>query len=266
MKEESMKEKNITVEERFFQVISNYFKPNNEMRIQDIYGLFPDVNKKTISWRLYSLVQKGKLEKTGHGIYGFKDEKNMAAGYQYLQNKSKKIFDVLSEYGYDFYITGLDVLVGEVLHIPEQYPVLVVVEENETKAVKKLLDEQGWFALTEKDKNHIIDPVIKSKIDVIILSGKNFDLAYENLALKEKGFIDLYFAVTKLDYLLSINELSRIYESLIRNNSIVMSKMNVSAKDRKIDIEIKWLLELTKYSQSTLEFMENQIMEAKKWK
>jgi len=79
---------------------------------------------------LYKLVEQGKLYRTGHGYYARSEKKeHNAAGYDYLQNKSKKVYDTLMEYCYDFYISGLDSLVGEILHLPEQYPVILVVEK-----------------------------------------------------------------------------------------------------------------------------------------
>jgi len=49
----------------------------------------------------------------------------MRYAFEYLQKKSKNVYDVVSEYGYEFYITGLDALVGEILHVPDQFMVLL---------------------------------------------------------------------------------------------------------------------------------------------
>lgn len=73
----------------------------------------------------------------------------------------------------------------------------------------------------------------------------------------------MYYAVTRMEYGVSIPELSHIYQSLQRNNSIAIAKMKKAAKDRRIASEINWLMELNKASEKTLEFMSYQIKEAK---
>lgn len=260
-----MSKENITIEEKFLSELSKHMNNGDELSLKVIYSLFPEINRKTISWRLYSLVQQGKLYKTGHGIYSKikNNEANVAAGYEYLQRKSQKIYDILAEYGYDFYITGIDSLVGEILHMPEHYPILVIIEESGMKEIQELLSERDMIVLTEKDRTILEKTLIRNKVDVILLRGKDFSLATDNISRKEKGFIDLYYAVTRMEYGVSVQELSRIYQSLQRNHSITMAKMKSAAKDRGIAIEINWLIELNKASEKTLEFMSYQIKEAK---
>lgn len=260
-----MKKENITVEDKFLSELSKYMSNSNELTIKVIYTLFPEMNRKTISWRLYSLVQQGKLYKTGHGIYSINrnNEDNVAAGYEYLQRKSKEIYDILTEYGYDFYITGMDSLVGEILHMPENYPVLITIEESGIKEIQEVLNERNMIVITEKDRDILKKTILRNKVDVILLKGRDFSLATDNISQKEKGFIDLYYAVTRMEYGVSVPELSRIYQSLQRNNSIAMAKMKAAAKDRGIAIEINWLIEMNNVSEKTIEFMSYQIKEAK---
>jgi len=260
-----MNKENMTVEEKFLSELSKHMNNGDELSLKGIFSLFPEINKKTISWRLYSLVQQGKLYKTGHGIYSMNrnTEDNVAAGYEYLQRKSKEIYDILTGYGYDFYITGMDSLVGEILHMPENYPVLVVIEESGMKEIQEVLNESDMIALTEKDRDLLEKTILRNKVDVILLKGKDFSLATDNVSQKEKGFVDLYYAVTRMEYGVSVPELSRTYQSLQRNKSISMAKMKAAAKDRGISVEINWLIELNKVSEKTIEFMSFQIKEAK---
>lgn len=260
-----MNKENMTVDEKFLSELSKHMNNGDELSLKVIHSLFPEINKKTISWRLYSLVQQGKLYKTGHGIYSMNRniEDNVAAGYEYLQRKSKEIYDILTGYGYDFYITGMDSLVGEILHMPENYPVLVVIEESGMKEIQEVLNESDMIALTEKDRDLLEKTILRNKVDVILLKGKDFSLATDNVSQKEKGFVDLYYAVTRMEYGVSVPELSRIYQSLQRNKSISMAKIKAAAKDRGISVEINWLIELNKVSEKTIEFMSFQIKEAK---
>lgn len=262
-----MSKKEMTVEKKFLAGISEKMKDGTELSLKEIYSVFADMNRKTISWRLYSLVQKGELNKTGHGIYSLRknEGKSFAAGYEYLQKKSQTVFDGLTEYGYDFYITGIDSLVGEILHVPENYPVMVVLEESGMKEIQDALNTKDMIVLTEKDRAILNETMIRNKADVFLLNGRDFSLATENIAQKEKGFVDLYFAVTRMGYGVSVPELSRIYKSLVRNKTIAMAKLKAAAKERGITTEINWLIELNKAPKKTLEFMSEQIEEAR-WK
>lgn len=252
-------EKN-TLDEEFLSKLIKHMENSKELSLNEIYSLFTEVNRKTISWRLHSLVQQRKLYRTGHGIYSMTGNSkfNAAVGYQYLQRKSKVVYDALIEYGYNFYITGLDSLVGEILHMPENYPVLVIVQESNMKEIQEVLNEKGMIVLTERDLNILAKTILRDKVDVILLKGKDFSLATDNIAQKEKGFVDLYYAVTRLEYGVSVPELSRIYQSLRRNDSIIIGKMKSAAKDRNISNEINWLIELKKASSEAKEFMSYQ--------
>ena len=127
-----------------------------------------------------------------------------AAGYEYLQKNSQIVYDTLIEYGYNFYISGLDALVGELLHIQERYPSILVIEVSGISEMQEVLSEKDLIVLTEKDRNVIDNISLKSKIDIIILKGKDFSLSVDHIAQKEKGFIDLYYAVTRMDYGISV--------------------------------------------------------------
>ena len=246
----------ITTYEGFYKKLAMYLENDLEMSVKQIYSLFPDTNKKTISWRLYELVQQGKLHRSGHGYYSmFKLDTHNSLGYDYMQKTSQVLFDILTEYGYDFYLTGLDSLVGEVLHIPETYTALIVIEEKGISEVQEILQEKELIAFTEKDHRTIEKSGIRYKADVIIIKGSDFSLADEHIAIKEKGFIDLYYAVTRMEYEISIPELSRIYQSLLRKQSISKMQMKNAAKDRGIILEINWLIESNRFPKKVRDFM-----------
>lgn len=258
-----MNKTNITVSDKFLLDLSKHNNKKEELKLKTIYSIFPEMNKKTISWRLHSLVKEGKIYKTGHGIYSLNkdDGANISAGYEYLQRKSQEVYDSLSEYGYEFYISGLDSLVGEILHLPEEYPVIIVAEADGIKEIQEILYEKDMIVFTEKDLDILEKTILWNKMDAIILKGKEFSLAVDNISLKEKGFIDLYYAVTRMEYQFSVAELSRIYESLQRNNSITLPKIRLAAMERGIIDEINWLININKMPKKVIEFMNYQLKE-----
>ena len=256
----------MSIEEKFYNELSKKMKNGDELEVKQIYSLFPDINKKTISWRLYELVQRGKLYKTGHGYYALTEVKeHNAMGYNYMQKQSQVVYDMLVDYGYNFYITGLDALTGEMLHVPEKYPVLIVAEESGINEIQGILKDKLLMALTEKERSLIGKTINNDQVDAVIISGKDFSLSNEHVAGKEKGFVDLYYAVTRLDYGISIPELARIYQNLRRNKTVAMEKMKISAKDRGVLREINWLNELNRMPKKVLEFMSYQLKE-EPWK
>ena len=257
-----MDSKDVSIEEKFYNELSKKMGNGNELEVKQIYSLFPNINKKTISWRLYELVQRGKLYKTGHGYYALTGVKeHNAMGYNYMQKQSQAIYNTLIDYGYNFYISGLDALTGEMLHMPEKYPALIVAEESGINEIQGILKDKLLMALTEKERYIIGKTINNDQVDAIIFTGKDFSLSKEHIARKEKGFVDLYYAVTRMDYGISIPELSRIYQSLRRNKTVAMEKMKISAKDRGIVREINWLIELNRLPEKVLEFMSYQLKE-----
>jgi len=258
-----MSDNTMTVSETFYKELKEYMLNGEELSVKRIYSLFPNINPKTVSWRLHELVQQGKIHRTGHGYYSLiKMEEHNPVGYNYLQKKSQMVYDTVIDYGYDFYITGVDSLIGEMLHVPERYTVLLVIERAGISEIQEILSEKGFIVLTEKDQNIMEKATIKNKVDVIIFRGKDFSLSVEHVAHKEKGFVDLYYAVTRMEYGVSIQELSRIYKSMQRNNSLALKKMKTSARDRGVSTEINWMIEINKASEKVLEFMYYQIKEA----
>lgn len=257
-----MDSNDMSIEEKFYNELSKKMENGNELEVKQIYSLFPDINKKTISWRLYELVQRGKLYKTGHGYYALTEvTEHNAMGYNYMQKQSQVIYDTLIDYGYNFYISGLDALAGEMLHMPEKYPILIVAEKSGINEIQGILKDKLLMALTEKERSIIGKTINNDQVDAVIFTGKDFTLSNAHIAQKEKGFVDLYYAVTRMDYGISIPELSRIYQSLRRNKTVAMEKMKISAKDRGIAREISWLIELNRLPEKTLEFMRYQLKE-----
>lgn len=248
----------------FYKKLKKEFNHSNEVNIKHIYDMFPDINKKTISWRLYDLCKQGKLYRSGHGLYSLSNmDEHLAVGYEYMQKKAQEIYDIVMEYGYEFYVSGLDALVGEVLHVPEQYPVILEIEEDGINEISEVLNAKEFLAVKASEKELLLNLTLKSKVDVILIPSKNFTLSHENIAIKEKAFVDLYYAVTRVNYGISIQELSRIYENLNRNKMISIAKIKDAAKVVGIADEIGWLLDVKKMLPKVKEFMMHQLQEDK---
>ena len=181
-------------------------------------------------------------------------------GYNYLNLKSRKIYDEALNYGYNFYISGIDGLAGELLHMPENFPTILVAESGGITQLLDVFSERGFLIVEEKNKEIIRNYYVHRNIDIILLKGKNFSLSTDNIADKEKSFVDLYYAVTRLEYPLSIQELGKIYESLKRKKQITNYRLKIAAKDRGIQMEIDWIMGVDKLSGKSQLFMKQLMM------
>lgn len=246
----------------FYKDLKSNMKNRQVFEVKDIYPLYPSIKEKTIGWRLHSYVKEGLLYRVGHGKYSFVESRgSMAPGYDYLHKQSKRVYDILQEFGFNYYISGLDALVGELHHVPENYPILLVVEKNDIGDIRDNLRDEGYFAVNEKEliKNDLND--MYHMIDIVILSGNTDILSLDGIAIKEKAFVDLYYMVTRMNYGFSLQELYRVFDSLKRNKMIFWELLKKAGKDRRISTEINWLAELSELPSMTLDFMWHQIEE-----
>lgn len=230
-----------------------------KLGVWEIYEMFPEVNQKTISWRLYDMVRKGELERPRHGYYALPAKQSFCVEYDYLQMKSQRVFDILLDYGYPFCITGLDALIGQVLHAPEQYPVLLTAEPEGVQEVKKILSESEFIVVTDKERSIYRNDTIRNKIDALILTGTDSYASGSHIANKEDGFIDLYYAVTRMDYPVSIQELYRIYQNLISGSHVNTAAMSKASSRRRVHTEIDFLVDMKKTPKKALEFIKRRI-------
>ena len=249
------------LEECRFNKLKHNFKDRSSFNLKEVRGLFPEVKSKTVSWFLYKMVQNKKINKVGHNEYTFLEKNNLALGFEYISEKGKKIYELLQELGYEYYISGIDALIGELLHIPETYPIIVIVEEGGIIEIKEYLEDENYSVLIEQNKAIMKEQFLKKHTDVIILSGKKFDLSYEGVANKEKAFVDLYYAVTRLDYSFSLQELYRVYESMTRKKNITNTEFIKASIDRKIRNEIEYILNFKKMPEYAKEFIKKVLME-----
>ncbi|MHC1772688.1 MAG: hypothetical protein AB9907_13345 [Flexilinea sp.] len=250
----------------FYESLVEHFKQKEAITSQDIYLLYPETSGSTIRWRLHELTEQGKIFREEKGVYSLiPPAEHTALGYDYLQETSKEIYDILQNYGYNFYLSGLDALSGELLHVPEKYPVILITESQWIKEIQTELLSHDLYVLTNQEVDKLKNTPLQSKVDVYILPGENFlgktqvFLDRDNIANKEKGFVDLYYAVTRLEYPFSIQELSRTYNNLKRNKTVRNKLLLKAAQEHKIRSEFDWLADLETVPEPTKEFMRIQL-------
>ena len=53
----------------FKESLISYLMMNGRLTTREIYALFPEMNKQTVSWHLNQELMKGNIRKAGHGVY-----------------------------------------------------------------------------------------------------------------------------------------------------------------------------------------------------
>lgn len=76
--------------------------------VDEVKKIFPEMKKSSLYWNMSKLVEGGYLRRIRNGVYAFnewKGKKNIS-----LLGSAEKIRDILDETGFDYYISGLDIL------------------------------------------------------------------------------------------------------------------------------------------------------------
>ncbi len=155
------------------------------------------------------------------------------------------VSEILDAEGYDYYFSGVDVVVKFMQHVPEEYPIMLFVEKNTETDVTRLLKENEFTvvrasSLKDLDVEYVYTIM---RPNVILYLTDNFDYADSNVALTEKAFIDLFYAITRHAYPMSLQELGRTYSNMIRLGAIDQKKMITISYKRNLQYDIRYIVE-----------------------
>lgn len=227
----------------FRDEIVSALRKKGSLTTKEIYALFPDMNPSTVSWHLHEEMGKGTVVRKSHGIYVLsswipKQEERFGN----IPDLSRRSYERLGESGFEFYMSGLDCMNGLGFKVDGSYPVIVCTRKNLVKDVQLFLMREFDLAITEDEFNLLADPSVRSRIQFVVLSTSDFGLQKEGFAFAEKAFVDLYYAVTRLEYPLPVAELPHVL-SLIKPNEY---RFRRSTKDRGLSNELNFLLSYNK--------------------
>lgn len=227
----------------FKESLYSYLLLNGKLTTQEIYNLFPEMNHKTVSWHLHRELVKGNIQKDGHGVYVLGSAVPQSEERQgNIPELSKVVYRCLEESGYDFYLSGLDCMNGLGFRVDGSYPVIVCVKDSDLKDTQLLLMREFDLAITEEEIDLLSEETLKRRIQFVVLRSSDFTLQKEHFAFPEKAFVDLYYAVTRLEYPLDVSELPHVL-SLISPNAY---RFRRATKDRGLSAELDFLLSYNK--------------------
>ena len=248
---------NITALEKKYELILEEFGKQANFYVDEVQKLFPDMKKSSLYWNMSKLVEKGYITRVRNGVYTFnqwRDKKPI-----YLSESAVEIKEVLDETGFNYYISGLDILSKYMQHVPEQYPVLVFVEKEAKEEINDNLVHRGIDVVEPARVKEVHENAILSgnnNAQAILYTTENFTYSKDGVASIEKAFVDLYFAISRNNYPLSLQELVRIYQNLSRLGNIDKKKMITVATKRNIHYDIRFSVESKFITEQAIEFVE----------
>lgn len=130
-------------------------------------------------------------------------------------------------------------------HVPEEYPIMLFVEKNSETDIIQLLKENEITVVKASSVKDFDDEYVYTimRPNVILYLTDNFDYADSNIALTEKAFIDLFYAITRNAYPMSLQELGKTYSNMIRLGAIDQKKMITISYKRNLQYDIRYIVE-----------------------
>ncbi len=241
--------------EKKYNAIKEKLREQTTFYMEDVQAIFPEMKQSSIYWNLSKLVEAGYLKRVRTGVYTFNEWKGKTKIA--LTEDIKKVQEILDESGFAYFVSGLDVLQRFMQHVPEQYPMILFIEKSaHDEIINYLLD--GGFAVVkpteirQQYENAMLAGIEKKQ--VIVYDTENFDYENDGIATIEKAFVDLYFSITRNGYPLSLQELARVYQNLVRLGNIDKKKLITVSTKRNLQCDIRLIVETPYITEDAMQF------------
>lgn len=165
--------------------------------------------------------------------------------------------DILDESGFEYFVSGLDVLQRFMQHVPEQYPMILFIEKAAHEEMVNYLLDSGFNVVKPSEIRQQYEDVVLSGSDkkqIVVYDTENFDYETDGIATIEKAFVDLYFSITRNGYPLSLQELVRVYQNLVRLGNIDKKKMITVSTKRNLQSDIRLIVETPYITDAAMQF------------
>lgn len=226
---------------RVYDLIKESFQGCQEFTTQEVYKAFSDMKKNTLSWYLHMLVQKNYIKSIRHGVYGFYQHEDTIY-YEQMQRSSREAYDLMRQSGLGFYLSGWDGLLTEKLN-PAAYPIIMVVERGCMYDVVQYLTDNE-FRVYHDGRETLGDESTPDDRKVLLMRGSNMDFGEYGVACAEKGFADLYYAVTRMGYPTASEQLVEMQFDFLKRGIMSVARLKDSAKELGIKTEFEFMLQM----------------------
>lgn len=244
------------LESKYKKIVENLGEQQT-FYFDEVKKIFPDMQKSYLYWNLSKLVEEGYLNRVRNGVYSFNEWRGKKSVS--ISSYARKIRELLDETGFEYYISGVDILQKYMQHIPEQYPVMLFIEKGTKEEIKSVLQSNAFEPVEALQIKEIYEKYTYSGQDVVwvaLYQTESFEFAEDSLATIEKAFVDLYYAVTRNGYPVALQELARVYENLVRLGSIDKKRLITVATKRGIQYDIRYIVESKFITEDATKFVE----------
>lgn len=235
-------------------ILKDHFKDSETFTVLDAEQVLGK-KKATIYWILWNLVNENLIQRRGKGLYSIHwKEDNIAP---ILSGLAKKIINILNDRGYQFFVSGLDILSVFMEHVPESYPILLFVHTYSYDEIYDVLLKND-IEITHYSKMNSDDyrrNLMYKSSQVIMYKTREFEYSHNGLASKERAFVDLYREVTKREYLVPIEELARIYINMRRRLPLDTKRLLKVASRRNVYYDLRYIIENKQITDKAGEFV-----------
>lgn len=241
--------------EKKYTIIEQKLSEQATFYMEDVQAIFPEIKPATIYWNLSKLVEAGYLKRVRKGVYAFNEWKGKTKIS--LTDDVKRVQELLDETGFDYFISGLDILQRFMQHVPEQYPMMLFIDKSAHEEIVNNLVNAGFDIVKPSEVKQRYENLILTGIDkkqIIVYDTENFDYENEGVATIEKSFVDLYYSITRNGYPLSLQELVRVYQNLIRLGNIDKKKMITVSTRRNLQSDIRLIVETPYITDEAMQF------------
>ncbi len=243
---------------RVYDMLKESFRAQPEFTTQEAYKAVSKMNKSTLSWYLHVLVQKNYLRNIRHGVYGFYEHDN--AGYlEHMQKDSREIYDRMTDSGMEFYLSGWDGLMTAEDEPPAEYPVILVTEGGNVFEVIQFLSERG-YRVYHNDKEKVLDGDGPDGKKVLLMRGTNMGFGEFGIACPEKGFADLYYAVTRMGYPTTSERLAKMHFDLLNKGILSVARLKDAGRELGIKTEFEFMLQMSLLPEGAANFFIHGLM------
>lgn len=210
----------------------------------------------TTYWNLVKLADAGRIKRIQKGTYSFLSAKSKHMPMP--SETSERVQYKLQESGYSYYISGIDVLLRFMQHIPDQYPAIVFVEHSALDEIAEILLRSGMTIISGKEYLTSQSFIERNEMTNLLLlyPTQNFSYAIDGYATNEKAFVDLYFEITRKSYSLSLQELARIFINMMEQGAIHRGKLLQAAHERSIRSEMALIYDINQMNPSAIKLAE----------
>ncbi|MDR9410906.1 MAG: DUF6577 family protein [Balneolaceae bacterium] len=148
----------ITEEKLYISKLKSEFGDKDSFTKSELIDFYtdmePDSSQTGLNWRILSLSKKGIIERIGHGVYQFGEEKKFKP---YLNEAHKKLFkDVEEKFPYaDKCIWSTSILNEFMVHQPAHFMTVIEIDREAQQNVFYFLKDRGSDVFLEMDADLI---------------------------------------------------------------------------------------------------------------